>query len=347
MKKHIYILMVLLGFIGLFSNCKKDGTELVLDDNVKAPMLTLPNLTYTRANGADALVFSGTPVDAGYKLSAKYFLEACAKGNDFKNVIEFYTGNTCDEIKLTVAEINQKLLKHFPEDKPAEIDFRLRAMLARDAGTGNKPIEYTSSIQTASVTPFGLLRLDLIGSGIDQKIVSPAGDSKYNRFVKLDPSKPFKLKNPETGKVYGDNAGALKEGGSGITVGEAGWYNFSADIKALTYEAEPYFIGCVGSATPNGWDAPDQKMDYDASTGTWRITLNLVEGAIKFRKNDGWAWNMGFADGENPVMKNNVMKGKLKQGGVGNDIPITQAGKYTIIFTILSDTAGTYEIIKN
>ncbi len=338
--------MVLLGFIGLFTNCEKDGTELVLGDNIKSPTLTLPNLDYKRANGADTLVFAGTPVGAEYKLSAKYLLEACADGNDFEEPILFYSGNTCNEMKLTVAEINQILLKYFTEDKPASVKFRLRGILATDAGTGNVPMEYKSATQTASVTPFGLLRLDLIGSGMEQKIVSPAGDGKYNRFVKLDPANAFTLENPETGKVYGGSLGTLQEGGAGIVVGEAGWYDFSADIVALTYEAEPYFIGCVGSATPNGWDAPDQKMDYDAATGTWRINLDLVEGAIKFRKNDGWAWNMGFADGETNTMVDNVMKGKLKQGGVGNDIPIPEAGNYDIIFTILSDDEGTYEIIK-
>ncbi|PIF04668.1 MAG: hypothetical protein CSA36_09095, partial [Draconibacterium sp.] len=234
----------------------------------------------------------------------------------------------------------------FPEDKKSSLDFRLRAMLMTSAGTGNKPIEYMSAVQTADVTPFGLLRLDLIGSGMEQKIVSPAGDGKYNRFVKLDPAKPFTLKNPETGKVYGGNGGTLAIGGAGIKVGEAGWYNLEADIKALNYSTEPYFIGCVGSATPNGWDAPDQKMDYDPATDTWRINLDLVAGAIKFRKNDGWGWNMGFADGEENKMKDNVMKGKLRQAGVGNDIPIPEDGNYDIIFTILSDEAGTYEIIK-
>ncbi len=351
MKKHIYILIVLLGFIGLFSNCEKEGTELVLTDNVKSPTLTLPNLDYKRADAANILVFKGTPVDPGFKVSATYFLEACPKGNDFENVVEFYNGSTCEEMEIAVKDMNAKLLKHFPEDKPSDIDFRLRSVLTVDAGTGaegtgDKAFQYNSAVQTAKVTPFGLLRLDLIGSGMEQKIVSKAGDGKYQLFVKLDPSKPFTLNDPETGTNYGGNGGTLVVDGEAIAISEAGWYDFMADIVGLTYTADPYFIGCVGSATPNGWEAPDQKMDYDVATGTWRINLDLVEGAIKFRKNDGWAWNMGFADGEENIMKDNVIKGKLKQGGVGNDIPIPEEGNYDIIFTIISDAEGTYEIIK-
>ncbi len=352
MKKYIIVIISFIGTLGFFSSCEKEGDKLMLSDsNIKVPTLTLPDLNYTRAQGANALVFKGTPVNPGYKVSAKYFLEACAKGNEFKDVIELYSGEDCNKMTITVGEINQKMLKNFPEDTKSSVDFRLRSVLTVDAGTGaqgtgDKLFVYNSATKTADITLYGLLRLDLIGSGMEQKIVSPAGDGKYNRFVKLDPTKPFTLKDPETNKVYGGATGTLTENGVGIAVGEAGWYDLNVDIKALTYEATPYFIGCVGSATPNGWDAPDQKMDYDVATNTWRINLDLVEGAIKFRRNDGWSWNMGFADGETPVMKDNVIKGNLKQGGVGNDIPIPVAGNYDIIFTILSDDAGTYEIIK-
>jgi hypothetical protein len=41
------------------------------------------------------------------------------------------------------------------------------------------------------------------------------------------------------------------------------------------------------------------------------------------------------------------VEGELQQGGVGNDIPITSAGNYSITFTILSDEKGTYTIVKN
>lgn len=347
MKKYLIIIIALIGIVGLFSNCEKEGTDLVLSKDTKNPNLTLPDLNYTRDKGNADLVFKGTPVNPGYKVSAKYSLEVCAKGDDFKNVTQLYSGVQCDKMTIRVADFNQKLLNSaFKEDEANELDFRLRAELVADAGTGNTPLVYTSTTQTASVTPFGLLRLDLIGSGIKQKIVSPAGDGKYRQFVKLDPSKAFTLSDPETGKSYGDAAGKLALDGGGITIGDAGWYDFSADIKALTYNAEPHFIGCVGSATPNGWEVPDQKMDYDAASGSWKITLDLVPGAIKFRRNDGWSWNMGFADGETPTMKDNVMKGNLKQGGVGNDIPIAEGGKYDITFTIINDDAGTYEIVK-
>jgi hypothetical protein len=86
-------------------------------------------------------------------------------------------------------------------------------------------------------------------------------------------------------------------------------------------------------------------MDYDPQRGYWYIDIDLVGGDgnfIKFRRNDGWGWNMGLADGEE-----GGLSGNLQQGGVGNDIPIAESGNYRVIFTILSDDAGTYELIKN
>ena len=168
------------------------------------------------------------------------------------------------------------------------------------------------------------------------------GDGKYSGLVKLDPDQAFTLTNPETGKVYGGSDGTLAEDGAGIVVGLKGWYDFSADIKGLTYNAEKFMIGIIGSATPTGWDS-DTDMDYDVKTGRWYITIYLKGGQyIKFRKNDGWAWNMGLADGET-----GGLSGNLKQGGVGNDIPIAESGNYTVYFTILNDNEGTYEIVKN
>ena len=91
-------------------------------------------------------------------------------------------------------------------------------------------------------------------------------------------------------------------------------------------------IGLIGSATPNGWDTPDQKMDYDSKTGTWSITVDLIDGDIKFRKNDGWAWNLGGTHDN------------LTQGG---DNLSVSAGNYTITLTIINDATGTCTIVKN
>jgi len=348
MNRKLIIFLSFISILGILSSCEKDGTKIVMKADPTAPKLvTIPDLTLKRANGTDTLEFVGTAVDPGFTTSATYFLEACASGNNFAETMLIYSGSKDLSMKISVSDLNQLLLKKLPEDKTSAIDLRLRAVLTVDAGTGaagtgSNPFEYTSDMATKDATIFGLLRLDLNNSGLAQKIVSPLGDGNYSGLVKLDPTQAFTLTDPETNKNYGGSGGTLAVDGAGIVVDSKGWYDFSADINGLTYNAEAYMIGIIGSATPTGWDS-DTDMDYDAKTGRWYITIDLIGGQfIKFRKNDGWAWNMGLADDEK-----GGLTGDLKQGGVGNDIPIAESGNYTVYFTINNDNEGSYELVKN
>lgn len=342
-------ILLLLGLITLFFACEKEGEQVTYQEPPVLPAIVeMPDLALTRDRGNDTITFVGTPVDPGFTASATYFLEAAVAGTEFAEIIQLYSGTQVDAIKLTVAEVNQKLLDILPEDQTSSADFRIRCQLVVDAGTGAPgagDFEYNSTTTTENVTLFGLLRLDLNNSGIDpQKVVSPAGDGKYEGLVKLDPANAFTLTDPETSTNYGGAGGTLAVDGAGIVVNNAGWHILRADIIGLTYDAEEYFIGIIGSATPTGWDS-DTDMEYNPEEGHWYIDIDLVGGDgmfIKFRKNDGWSWNMGLADGDP-----GGLSGNLQQGGVGNDIPIPESGNYRVIFTILSDAAGTYEIIKN
>jgi hypothetical protein len=344
------IIFLLMGLFAFLVACENEGDKVIMLDSPKAPQLTgMPDLNLSRDKGGNVLKFEATPVDPGFVASASYYLEACESGTSFVKIIPIYSGISVDEIELTVSELNAILLKHFPEDATSTVDFRLRSVLVVDAGTGapgtgSDPFEYVSTTITEDVTIFGFMRLDLVNSGMDQKITSPLSDGVYNGLVKLSPDNAFTLFDPETSTSYGGAGGTLAVDGAGIVADEIGWYDFKADIVGLTYNAEPYFIGIIGSATPTGWDS-DTDMEYDPQNGYWYIDINLNGGDgnfIKFRKNDGWGWNMGLADGEE-----GGLTGNLQQGGVGNDIPIAETGNYRVIFTILSDAAGTYELIKN
>jgi len=346
MKKYFIILLAFIGIAGLFASCEKDGDKItMLEDVVEPQITTFPaDLTFTRAKGASTIEFVGTTVNPGFNASATYFLEACAAGNNFVNKIVLFSGVKAESIQLKVSDVNQALLKNFAGDATHSIDFRLRSVLVVDGGTGaneGKVFEHISAVTTKSVALYGLPKLDLQNSGKTQKVVSPGGDGKYTNYVKLDKTQAFTLKDPDTNKEYCmDGDGTLKEGTTpGITSSDNGWYKLEADIVNLTYKLTPFMLGIAGSSAPNGWDGPNQKMDFDDITGTWSITIDLIPGMIKFRANDGWAWNMGLAD--------SGVAGELKQGGVGNDIPVTEAGTFTIVLTIISDAQGTYTITKN
>lgn len=77
--------------------------------------------------------------------------------------------------------------------------------------------------------------------------------------------------------------------------------------------------GIVGSAAPNGWDAPDTplwKMTGAGNENKMVAYVTLIDGAIKFRKNEAWDENYGGSNGT------------LVAGG--DDIMVT-AGTYKII----------------
>lgn len=343
MNKKIFILLAFIGLIGFFSGCEKDEDKATMLENPILPTIkTMPSLAFSRANGSNTIEFVGTPVDPGFTASATYYLEACATGNNFTNVIQLYSGVQVSSIKFTVSDLNSLLLKKFPGDATSSVDFRIRCLLVFDAGTGalgtsSNPVEYTSATTTAEVTLYGLPRLDLINSGKTQKIESALGNGIYTGYVKLDKTKAFTLHDPDTDITYGGAGGTLEVNGAGIIPDDNGYYKLDVNVTVLTYSTTAYMIGLVGSATANGWNTPDQKMDYDIATGTWYITTDLSVGEIKFRKNDGWSWNLGgTAD-------------KLEHNGA--NIPITSAGNYTITLTITNDTqgseAGSCTIVKN
>jgi len=320
MKKLLFYITIL----GLLLNaCKKDETKVVIMSNPIPPTLaTLPDLTLQRAHGLDTLVFVGTAVDPGFKASATYFLEACATGNNFKDSLQVLSSNQDASLKITVNALNGILLQKFNADVASAVDFRIRSVLSIDAGTGAVPKIYASDPVSANVTIFGFPRLDLINSGITQKVESALGDGKYIGYVKLDATKPFTLKDPDSNITYGVNGTKLAVNGTAFPVAANGWYQLKADTKGLTFTNLPYNIGLIGDATPNGWNAPDSKMAYDAKTGSWFISVTLVNGFCKFRVNDAWDQGINLGIGTGYSLDNLF-------NGASTNIPVT-AGNYTV-----------------
>ena len=190
MRKSI-IFLTMAGLIGLLSYCKKDETKAVLSANPVVPTLTVPTLTLVRANGTDTVAFTGTPVNPGFISSATYYLEADTAGNKFQNAVVLVNDVQDAIFKFSVSDLNGLLIKRFPTDTVSSVDLRIRSVLVDDASApaGVSLVSY-SATKTVSVTTYGLPRLDLLGSGITQKIESPLGDGNYSSYVKLDVASP-------------------------------------------------------------------------------------------------------------------------------------------------------------
>ena len=105
-----------------------------------------------------------------------------------------------------------------------------------------------------------------------------------------------------------------------------GEYNF---MELVDYST----IGIIGSATPGGWDT-DTPMNHDTvNTDLWKLRQILVDGELKFRGNNDWAYNWGSGD---------FPTGTGVQDGA--NIPIL-AGEYNITFNSVSGEYSFVEIL--
>lgn len=292
MNKKIFIYLTFIGLIGLLFSCEKEGTKAVLLDSPIVPTITtVPNLTLKRANGLNVLEFIGTPVDAGFQASTTYYLEACAKGNNFVDVLSLLSDVQDLSMKITVADLDAKLLTKFPADKVSAVDFRIRSVLSLSSGTGS--YEYSSAVKSVDATTYGPPTLALTVAGTLQGITSPADNKVYTGWVYTDGT-AFQFTNNDDGKKYGGVLPAdalncpLTENGPAIALG-TGAYNITADINSgvMKMTIADVTIGIIGDAV-GGWDN-DTKMVYNFTDHTWNITKTVTAGGLKFRTHNSWA----------------------------------------------------------
>ncbi|MCK5821730.1 MAG: SusF/SusE family outer membrane protein, partial [Bacteroidales bacterium] len=167
-------------------------------------------------------------------------------------------------------------------------------------------------------------------------IHSLKSDEVYDGYVYFgEAATMFKFAKGSWDNNWGDDGvdGTLEPGGADIAATGPAMYRLSADLNTLTYTAIQTDWGLIGSATPDGWDA-DQDLTYNAEAGILTITLDLVEGEVKFRANDDWGLNLGD-DHANGVMEYD-----------GANIIIDAAGNYTITLD-LSGALILYTLTKN
>jgi hypothetical protein len=102
------------------------------------------------------------------------------------------------------------------------------------------------------------------------------------------------------------------------------------DYLKQVYPNIKYGIGkmeVLGTATPNNdWTTGIPMQNASADDSTWKITMQLTDGAIKFRTDAAWTfdWGMGQSDPTKLVFK-------------GPDIPVKK-GKYHITIDIVKNT---------
>lgn len=148
------------------------------------------------------------------------------------------------------------------------------------------------------------------------------GDGTYSLLIGLDGGEVKFRANNAWDVNWGAAdfpSGTAVVNGANIPVG-AGVYFVTFDSNTGAYNFAEASIGIIGSATPGGWDT-DTNLTY-TSGGVVSVSMDLVDGEVKFRANDAWDLNWGAAGFPTGTATIN-----------GPNIPVP-AGSYTVKFNV-------------
>ena len=127
----------------------------------------------------------------------------------------------------------------------------------------------------------------------------------------------------------------------GVSLNDPAYYRLKINTANLTYRIDKISSwGLIGTSTTGAWDN-STAMTYDATNNVWKVTANLVPGALKFRANNAWDMNYGVGD-------INATEGSLVFDAASANI--SEAGSYTVMLDFSKSKAPyqyTYSIKKN
>jgi len=343
---NIWIIMAVLILFGVNACQKVDKTT--ISPNPAASVLAMEDgkvIVLQEADKDVPIVYTWSAANFGPDLVTTYTLQMAKQGDTFANPISLGVITHLTELSMLTSELNNKLLPLLANPavpQPLPLEFRVKASVS----TNVDPVY--SAVIKQTITPYYVPIiypvLNVPGSyqgwnpaDSTTAIFAPDGlnPDKYEGYIMFTDNTEFKYAKGSWDLNWGDdNAdGTLDPGGANIICATGGYYKLNVDLVALTHSFMKTDWGLIGSATPGGWDN-DTDMTYDEATRTWKVTLDLVAGDIKFRANDSWDLNYG----------DNAGNGTLQKDGA--NIPVAEAGNYTITLD-LSKAIYTYTVKAN
>ena len=337
MKKFLkYITATCLGLITL-NSCSDDDNIIKLNpDNFVAPTVISTATTAALSEETQteiAYVFEWTAASYGANIVPNYNIELTTEGSSFDNA-KILTSTQTTSYEVDGTTLNAFLVEELglSPNEEATVQYRIVTNL----GTfGSQPL--ASEVRTFTVTPFttdlttpwGIVGSITNWGGIpDIPFWKTTTPNILVAYVGLTAGDEIKFRKDSDWTVnYGSGnvatnstgfAGSLDAGGANIIVPTTGQYKITIDLNALTFTAESFQWGIVGSAATNGWDGPDtQVLSFDGINEVWYANnVTLSDGEIKFRQNNAWDVNYGGANG-------NLVLG-------GSNIEVTE-GTYNIV----------------
>jgi len=281
-KIHIYMGTLMVLMMGFISSCKKVEHE--IDDQI-----------VSINEGTASAIQVGKTLRVG-------FISNNVRAFDFSIIKD---GTILLTEGVSFAENEKIISKEFAI--PNDASWVGEALLTVTYDAGGQRMEKTKAIVFQESNPEMFIVGGSIGAGWEPSLSIPMSlydaesKTKFEIFEYIKASDGgFKFLPTNTGWDdafgAGTTAGTLLQTGDAgnIEATEDGFYRVRMDAEGLTYELLKLNFGVIGNATPGGWDE-DTDMTFDGGKGTytWKVTMNLVPGELKFRANDDWAINFG------------------------------------------------------
>ena len=319
-------------------SCKKDENKVVATDGAPGALKTSATTVVVDKSmlTKDVVVFNMSNANFGYQAAVSSVLQIAPKGTNFAKPSETILDANATTKAFNGLDFNNLLLGlKLSSAANSDIEVRLKSSIS------NTVAPVYSNVLTISAKPFPLTAWIYVPGNYQgwnpstaDSLISPTGDGIYTGIIPFDGGE-FKITPQKKWDVaYGDAGGGKISATSGDNLKSmtAGAKQLVVDLNEKTITITPLVWAAVGSATPSNWPTGlssykelDMKFINDGSN-TWKITLALQPGEMKFRKNHDWGTNIGNG---------------------GDNIKVDAAGTYNISLTLNADgKTGTYKVEK-
>lgn len=308
MKKYINKLLLLGGLLFLGTSCETDGQLTTLKAvSFPSQIVASSSTIVLSEDTADeqALLLSWPavtfPIAAPVTYAVQFDLVSDISGSQaWQKAKRIEVGSDVLSKAFTDLELNKIAVDlGLPIDAAGQLAVRVEAVM--DRKIYSNPVTLTVTPYEKSVV-FGEIYMPGAYQGewnVETALALPAiSKGIYQGYVTVLPGygPVFKLNQGRNWEQY-YGAGATNSDLKNMSTADfalpgEGSYQVKVNLNTLKWTAAPYSWGIVGDATAGSWDN-STPMNYDYQTKTWKITVDLVPGNVKFRLNNSWTINYG------------------------------------------------------
>lgn len=248
----------------------------------------------------------GVPTNVNYELQNSIlgdFTDATTVGTTDKNSLAVTIDNMLSYAKAAGLDNDPNT------DNPntGKLYFRVKAFIGTEGLPAYSPMQELNVVLPENVPvgggAFQVSSWGIVGSGYnnwgafaDGKFYTTSAAGVIVSYVNLITGEIKFRENNAWDSSLGDanKDGILDTDENNNIAVTAGNYKITIDTNDKSYTIEPFSWGIVGSGF-NDWGAtPDAKFYYDYTTDTFKTSVKLLDGEIKFRMNN--AWDVSFGD---------------------------------------------------